>query len=66
MRNEMELDVFSIFERRINEYKSSIELFLAGGGATSQEIYWKNVGKYEALCGIEEELRDIEKRYIES
>lgn len=66
MRNEMELDVFSILERRIRESKSSIEQFLAGGGATSQEIYWKNVGKYDALCAVEEELRDIEKRYIES
>lgn len=66
IHNEMELDVFSIFERRIKEYKSSIELFLAGGGATSQELYWKHVGKYDALCSIEEEIRDIERRYIES
>ena len=62
----MELDVFSIFERRINEYKSSIEQYLAAGGASTPEIYWKNVGKYEALSGIEEDLRDIEKRYVES
>lgn len=66
LRNEMELDVFSILERRIKEYKSSIEQYLASGGAVTQEIYWKNVGKYEALSVIEEELRDIEKRYIES
>jgi hypothetical protein len=31
----MELDVFSIFERRIKEYKSSIEQYLAAGGAST-------------------------------
>jgi hypothetical protein len=40
--------------------------FSRGGGAETFEQYNRAVGRYEALCIIEGELADIEKRYIES
>ncbi len=55
-----------VIKGKIAEYKSSIELFLAEGGAKTQEDYVKLTGKYEAFRIIEEDLREIEKRYIES
>ena len=55
-----------VIKGKIAEYKSSIELFLAEGGAKMQEDYVKLTGKYEAFRIIEEDLSEIEKRYIES
>ena len=55
-----------VIKGKISEYKSSIELFLAEGGAKTQEDYVKLTGKYEAFRIIEEDLSEIEKRYIES
>ena len=55
-----------VIKGKISEYKRSIELFLAEGGAKTQEDYVKLTGKYEAFRIIEEDLREIEKRYIES
>ena len=59
-------NVFSLLKRRIEEYKSSIELHLATGGAPNQDKYWVSVGNYEAYNNILEDLKEIEKRYIES
>ena len=46
-----------VIKSKIAEYKSSIELFLAEGGAKTQEDYVKLTGKYEAFRIIEEDLR---------
>jgi hypothetical protein len=62
----MDDTVLALIKRTIEESKDSLEKFLAGGGAESFEQYNRAVGRYEALCIIEGELADIEKRYIES
>jgi len=59
-------NVFLIIEKRISEYKSSIEQHLATGGAATQDKYWVAVGNYEAYNNILEDLKELEKRYIES
>ena len=61
-----ETNVFLIFERKLNEYKSSIERFLATGGAKNQDAYWHAVGEYSSYNKILEDLKEIEKRYIDS
>ncbi len=61
-----ENNVFLIFERKLNEYKSSIEQFLATGGAKNQHAYWHAVGEYSSYNKILEDLKEIEKRYIDS
>ena len=55
-----------LIKTKIADYKSSIELFLAEGGATTHEDYVKLTGKYEAFRILEEDLLEIEKKYIES
>jgi len=62
----MDDTVVALIKRTIQESKQSLEQFLAGGGADSFEKYNRAVGRYEALRLIEEEIADIEKRYIES
>jgi len=62
----MDDTVLALVQRVIDESKDSLEKFLAGGGAETIEQYNRVVGRYEALCIIEGELSDIEKRYIES
>mgnify|MGYP003341148541 FL=1 len=58
--------ILSLIKNKIADYKSSIELFLAEGGATTHEDYVKLTGKYEAFRMLEEDLLEIEKKYIES
>lgn len=62
----MDDTVLALVKRTIDESKESLEQFLARGGAETFEQYNRAVGRYEALCLIEGELADIEKRYIES
>ena len=58
--------LLSLIKNKIADYKSSIALFLAEGGATTHEDYVKLTGKYEAFRLLEEDLLEIEKKYIES
>jgi len=58
--------LLALIKSKIADYKSSIELFLAEGGATTHEDYVKLTGKYEAFRLLEEDLLEIEKKYIES
>ena len=58
--------LLALIKNKIADYKSSIELFLAEGGATTHEDYVKLTGKYEAFRILEEDLLEIEKKYIES
>ena len=58
--------ILALIKNKIADYKSSIELFLAEGGATTHEDYVKLTGKYEAFRMLEEDLFEIEKKYIES
>jgi len=62
----MEETLLALLRRRIAESKENIEQFLANGGADSMEKYNRIIGRYEALTMIEEELLDLERRYIES
>ncbi len=58
--------LLELIKNKIADYKSSIALFLAEGGATTHEDYVKLTGKYEAFRLLEEDLLEIEKKYIES
>ena len=62
----MNAPLIALIKSKIADYKSSIELFLAEGGAKTQEDYVKLTGKYEAFRILEEDLLEIEKKYIES
>tara|TARA_R110000803_G_scaffold35103_6_gene76200 strand:- start:1743 stop:1931 length:189 start_codon:yes stop_codon:yes gene_type:complete len=58
--------IFSLLERKIDEYESDIKAYLASGQAETMDMYNRVVGRNEALQFIRQDLKDIEKRYIES
>lgn len=62
----MDDSVIALIARMIQDYKESLEIFLAEGGAENFDQYNRCVGKYESLRLIEREIADIHKRYIES
>lgn len=61
----MEDTVFALLLRDIAEKKSSIELFLASGNAKSYEEYCRITGEYSALVKIHDDIKELEKRFIE-
>lgn len=58
--------MLALLRRRIAESKENVEQFLSGGGADTMEKYNRIVGRYEALTMVEEEIKELEKRYVES
>lgn len=59
-----ESNPFFLMLRKISEQKSAVELYLARGNAKTHDEYCKLVGSYETLERVEEEIKDIEQRYI--
>lgn len=62
----MEIDIVPTLLSLIKDRKSSIELFLATGGAKSYEEYCRCVGEYTSLRKIEDDIKDVEQRFIEA
>lgn len=62
----IEIDLIPTLLSRIDERKSSIELFLANGGAKNYEDYCRAVGEYSALNKIGDDIKDVEQRFIET
>lgn len=55
----------SLLIRRLEERKTSVEQFLARGGAKSYEEYMKLTGSYDAMNDAIEDAKEIEKRFID-
>lgn len=62
----MQIDLVPTLMSQIAERKSSIEQFLANGGAKSYEEYCRCVGEYSALGKIADDIKDVEQRFIET
>lgn len=58
------MEPIEVLKRRIEERKSSIALFLTGGGCKSMDEYARATGKYEVLDLLLQDIAEIEKRYI--
>lgn len=61
----MESDILSLIQRRIADRKMYIEQSLAGGAARDFTEYSRMVGEYAAFVEMENEVKDIEKRYLD-
>lgn len=61
----MENDILSLLFRRISDRKMYIEQSLAGGAARDHAEYCRMVGEYAAFVEMENEVKDIEKRYLD-
>lgn len=57
--------IFHTILTRLDESRTSIAEHLAEGGAKDQETYWRLVGKYEALGIIRNDIKEVEKRYVD-
>ncbi len=62
----METQITELLMIRVREQKSSIELFLANGGAKTFDEYSRLVGEYSAFCRLESDIKDAEQTFIES
>lgn len=62
----MEGQIFEAIGLRLSQQKSSIELFLANGGAKNYDEYCRMVGEYTSLLKMEGDIKDIEQRFLES
>jgi hypothetical protein len=61
----MDDSLFSILYRRLSERKTSLSEHLMAGGASTYEAYVRATAQYEAYTIIEEELKELEKRFME-
>lgn len=62
----MESDIFEALRIRARERKSSIEQFLVNGMAKDYGEYQRMVGEYTSLQKVEDDLDEIEKRFLEA
>ncbi len=62
----MEVSVFDALERRLNEYKEEITEFVSGGGVKSMEDYNRLIGKLEGIDIALNNVKELEKRFIEA
>jgi hypothetical protein len=51
--------------RRIRDRMEAIEQSLAGGNARSYDEYCRLVGSYATLRDFEDDIKELEKRYLD-
>lgn len=59
------MELLELLEKRINESKSAIALYLTSGSCKSMEEYARASSKYNTLEQMLEEIQIIKKRYVE-
>ena len=62
----MEISVFDALDRRLNEYRDEITEFVSGGGVKSMEDYNRLIGKLEGIDIALNNVKELEKRFIEA
>lgn len=60
----MQDTIFALLLRGISERKQALQEGLASGGAKSYDEYCRTVGEYSALQRLEDDIKDLEKRFI--
>jgi hypothetical protein len=56
--------IFTYLLRGLTERKQALQEGLASGGAKNYEEYCRMVGEYSALQRLEDEVKELEKRFI--
>lgn len=62
----MEVSVFDALERRLNEYRNEVSEYISGGGVKSMEDYNRLIGKLEGIDIALNNVKELEKRFIEA
>jgi alanine-alpha-ketoisovalerate/valine-pyruvate aminotransferase len=61
----MEDTVFGVLYRRIGERREALANHVVNGGAPDYVAYAKAVAQHEAYVTIEEDLKELEKRFMD-
>ena len=61
----METDLISLLKRRAEEYDEQVKDYLADGAIKSMEDYNRVVGRLEGIALMYNEIKAIEKRFVE-
>lgn len=62
----MEISIFDALERRLNEYRDEVSEYISGGGVRSMEDYNRLIGKLEGIDIALNNVKELEKRFIEA
>ena len=62
----MEVSVFDALERRLNEYRDEVAEYISGGGIKNMEEYNRLIGKLEGVDIALNNVKELEKRFIEA
>ncbi len=62
----MEVSVFDALERRLNEYRDEVSEYISSGGVKSMEDYNRLIGKLEGIDIALNNVKELEKRFIEA
>lgn len=57
---------FTLIYRKLDEYEVELKEYLATGSVDSMELYNRMVGRLEAIRYLNEDVKEIETRYIET
>lgn len=61
----MEDTVFGILYRRISERREGLSSYIVNGAAPDYVAYARAVAQHEAYVTIEEDLKELEKRFMD-
>jgi hypothetical protein len=61
----MEDTVFAIIYRRIAERREALADYIVHGGAPDYVAYARAAAQHEALLSIEEDIKELEKRFMD-
>jgi hypothetical protein len=59
------VELLELLEKRINDTKSAIALYLVSGNCRSMEEYARATSKHNTLDEMLGEIQQIKKRYVE-
>ena len=62
----MEISVFDALERRLSEYRDEVAEYISGGGIKNMEEYYRLIGKLEGIDIALNNVKELEKRFIEA
>ena len=61
----MEDSVFGILYRRIGERREALADYIVNGGAPDYVAYAKATAQHEAYVTLEEDIKELEKRFMD-
>jgi len=61
----MEESVFGVLYRRIAEHREGLAAYMVSGGPPDYVAYAKAAAQHEAFRIIEEDIKELEKRFME-